>query len=535
VSGQTIAGTITSAGEQVKYTFAVTAGESFKASVGDATSTSTFEPYLTVYGPNGAEINTGGGGYSTNSSGEVDVASAPAAGTYTIVVQSYGGAQIGGTYDVEVVGAPATQAANAGGNGAPITSGETEAGTISHDGDLEVYTFSASKGDSFEATISDATPSSTFEPYITLYGPNGDEINTGGGGYDTNTSGEVDITSAPLLGTYTIVVQSYGGAQIGGAYTVSLSGNIHPVNPTSLTISGLAAQTATAGTSKSFTLGSFTETNATGPYTATVVWGDGTANTTIDLTAAGTIPATAHTYTTSGSKTVTVTVKDSDGHTSNSPTFAVTVAAGAAAKLVVGQQPTTGTAGVALSPVITVDVEDADGNLVTTNTSTITLALDTYPTGGAITGTVAVKAVAGVATFTGISLKVGGAYTLKATDGTLTAAVTKSITIAAATGSISGTVFNDANGDKKLDDGELGLGGYVVFIDLKGTGTFATGDPTATTAVNGTFSFTDLVAGTYKLDVEPVSGASLTTTELTIVLTAGEVSSGNLFGEKAIS
>ncbi|HEX4793917.1 MAG TPA: SdrD B-like domain-containing protein [Humisphaera sp.] len=106
---------------------------------------------------------------------------------------------------------------------------------------------------------------------------------------------------------------------------------------------------------------------------------------------------------------------------------------------------------------------------------------------------------------------------------------------APATASISGRVFNDWNGDKIIDKGELGLGGWTVFIDLKGTGIYANGDPTAMTAPDGTWSFTGLTAGTYKVAVKPFSFASPTTpTELTIKLTVGGKSTGTLFGERAV-
>lgn len=92
------------------------------------------------------------------------------------------------------------------------------------------------------------------------------------------------------------------------------------------------------------------------------------------------------------------------------------------------------------------------------------------------------------------------------------------------------------NGDGKIDDHEFGLGLWTVYIDLKDTGKFVTGEPTAVTNVFGAWSFTGLAAGTYTIRVEPVTGTVATTlTVLTIRLTAGQASIGNLFGEKAIA
>src|SRR5262249_9076869 len=104
----------------------------------------------------------------------------------------------------------------------------------------------------------------------------------------------------------------------------------------------------------------------------------------------------------------------------------------AAAKLDFKQAPTAATAGVNISPTIAVNVLDAFDNVVTTDTSKVTLAIDTGPGGATITGTAAVNAVKGVATFTGISLKTAGSYKLKATDGSLTLAPSSTFAISPA-------------------------------------------------------------------------------------------------------
>ena len=63
-------------------------------------------------------------------------------------------------------------------------------------------------------------------------------------------------------------------------------------------------------------------------------------------------------------------------------------------------------------------------------------------------------------------------------------------------GSISGMKYNDANGNGKKDNGEVGLAGWT--INLKGPG--ANG-PTVSTVTDGSgnYSFTGLKAGTYTL------------------------------------
>jgi len=96
---------------------------------------------------------------------------------------------------------------------------------------------------------------------------------------------------------------------------------------TTISVTPPANQIANMFHSQSFTLGSFTETGATGPYSVDVNWGDGTTDTIIgNVAAAGTIPATAHTYLSTGNDTVSITITDAGNHTSNTATFIVDAA-----------------------------------------------------------------------------------------------------------------------------------------------------------------------------------------------------------------
>ena len=66
-----------------------------------------------------------------------------------------------------------------------------------------------------------------------------------------------------------------------------------------------------------------------------------------------------------------------------------------------------------------------------------------------------------------------------------------------AAGTISGTVFRDANVNGTLNTGETGIAGRTVFIDKAGTGLVAAGDPQAVTDNSGHYSFTGIGPGTY--------------------------------------
>src|SRR5205823_4058238 len=121
-------------------------------------------------------------------------------------------------------------------------------------------------------------------------------------------------------------------------------------------------------------------------------------------------------------------LKAVDGSLTTAVSHAFSVTAAAASKLVFTQQPTSAVHGATLSAV-KVAIEDAFGNIVLTNTTSVILSLASGPSGGVLSGTLSVKAVAGVATFTTLKLSKAGTYVLKATDGTLTLGKSKNIVV----------------------------------------------------------------------------------------------------------
>ncbi|MHA8088644.1 beta strand repeat-containing protein, partial [Aquirufa sp. Wall-65K1] len=111
-----------------------------------------------------------------------------------------------------------------------------------------------------------------------------------------------------------------------------------------------------------------------------------------------------------------------------SSTFNITTSG--AAKLAFSVQPSNALAGNSISPAIKVQILDAAGN-PTTATDNITLSIDTNPASGTLSGTLTQAAVAGEATFTGISINKSSAstYKLKATSGSLTEAISSTFII----------------------------------------------------------------------------------------------------------
>ncbi|MDA1216485.1 MAG: hypothetical protein O2812_06390, partial [Chloroflexi bacterium] len=110
--------------------------------------------------------------------------------------------------------------------------------------------------------------------------------------------------------------------------------------------------------------------------------------------------------------------------------FNVVVTPGAATTLVIATQPSGAVPGEPFTTQPVVEIQDGSGNTVTASTAAVTLAITTA--GGAVlAGTTTVSAVNGVAIFTDLSINlVGPAYTLTATSGTLTAAISSPVNVA---------------------------------------------------------------------------------------------------------
>lgn len=66
-------------------------------------------------------------------------------------------------------------------------------------------------------------------------------------------------------------------------------------------------------------------------------------------------------------------------------------------------------------------------------------------------------------------------------------------------GSISGTVWNDADNDAVEDAGETGLAGVTVYLDANANGGLDSGKVTVTTNGSGNYTFANVAAGTHQV------------------------------------
>jgi hypothetical protein len=102
-----------------------------------------------------------------------------------------------------------------------------------------------------------------------------------------------------------------------------------------------------------------------------------------------------------------------------------------------------------------------------------------------------------------------------------------------ATGSISGTVYNDLDGDGVKDALETGIAGRTVYIDANNNSVLDSGEKKAITNSSGVYKITGLIARTYKVREVRPSGwtqtSPLNNGAISVVLGAGQNVGGKNF------
>ena len=100
------------------------------------------------------------------------------------------------------------------------------------------------------------------------------------------------------------------------------------------------------------------------------------------------------------------------------------------------------------------------------------------------------------------------------------------------TDSISGVFFVDTNHNGVQDNGETGVAGNTVYLDLDQSGGLTAADETFTTTSSGAFTFSYLAPTTYIVRALFSTGLAATTTyPLTVTLVGNVSQSGKLIGE----
>ena len=104
------------------------------------------------------------------------------------------------------------------------------------------------------------------------------------------------------------------------------------------------------------------------------------------------------------------------------------------------------------------------------------------------------------------------------------------------TGTVSGQVFGDLNGNGKLDGKEVGLAGWIVYVDANNNGQFDPTEQYALTDSKGNYALT-LKPGANTIGVEVRGGYYETAPHAIfykVTVIAGKAIVGDVFGVKAI-
>ncbi|NDJ74774.1 MAG: hypothetical protein GYB65_00830 [Chloroflexi bacterium] len=192
-----------------------TAAYTFDGTEGDVVTISLesdeFDAYLVLADTEGTELTSDDdGGADVNA--RIAGFPLPATGTYTITVQGWGGADSGAyTLSLDLVTLETITIDSS-------TPGNLTGGTYSF------YSFSAVAGDMVDITLD----SDSFDPYLALNGPDGEELvanDDGGDGFNAR----ITAFTLPVDGTYTIVVSDYW-EEDGGSYVLGLNTTV-PIPP----------------------------------------------------------------------------------------------------------------------------------------------------------------------------------------------------------------------------------------------------------------------------------------------------------------
>ena len=230
---------------------------------------------------------------------------------------------------------------------------------------------------------------------------------------DTLITASLVIPAGTTAGPYDVTVMTQQGTTHAQTFFVDAASTL-------LTVQGLAfgANPVTSGQTSVGTVTMNTAVPA-GGVTVGLLSGNPAAVTvppSLDIPA-GATSATFTASTASVSAATPVMVTASLG--SSEATAVLTVNPLSASQLAFQQQPANSVAGATM-PAVSVAIQDAAGHIVGSATNPVSLTIGANPAGGTLSGALTVSAVAGVATFSDLSIdKPGSGYTLLASSGLL--------------------------------------------------------------------------------------------------------------------
>ena len=211
-AGQTITGAI-APGQSDYFSFSATNGESVTILMGRGFGEAFFSPQLELYSPNGLLVST-----SDSPSVTISALLLTNTGNYLIVCHDANDL-FSASYGLSLIKNPDSNLPDP--DGGVLLPGERKTGNIGL-GDLDVFSFSATNGDSVTVLMGSAFGEAGFVPQLELYAPSR-RLLTIASGAPARLSECLDES-----GTYLIVCRDVAGVY-GGSYDISL--NLIPLAP----------------------------------------------------------------------------------------------------------------------------------------------------------------------------------------------------------------------------------------------------------------------------------------------------------------
>jgi hypothetical protein len=205
------------------WTFTANANDRIGVQIGQLVDDNDFRPWIRVWAPNGTVLADTAGVDAAVINGIV----APVNGQYLVLVASYdSGYDATGTYRLTMTHTPGPVEITDGDEGGALENGAMHLGTITN-GDLDVWTFTASANDRIGINIGEIVDSSTtFAPWIRLWAPNGTVLADTAGVDAAVINGAI----APVTGTYLVLVGSYNSGYNGtGTYRLTMTHTPGPI------------------------------------------------------------------------------------------------------------------------------------------------------------------------------------------------------------------------------------------------------------------------------------------------------------------
>jgi hypothetical protein len=217
-NGDNHAGSISVVGEVDEWSFSAAQGDSLTVSIGEVFEGELdpgFYPRIRLVRPDGVQVGTD----SDYLAAQVLV-TAPLSGTYVVLVDDNSGQDRTGSYLLRLAQVPGEFVIPAGDEGGAMTNGANHPGKITL-GDVDLWSFVARQGDNLTVSIGEVFEGELdpgFYPRIRLVRPDGVQVGT-----DSDYLAAQVLVTAPLSGTYVVLVDDNSGQDRTGSYVLHLA------------------------------------------------------------------------------------------------------------------------------------------------------------------------------------------------------------------------------------------------------------------------------------------------------------------------